>query len=268
MNPTHDEQAMAGAYVLGALEAVERHTFETHLASCAECQADVRSLLRVADALARAVPERTPRPALRDRVLEGIASSASPRTKDRSSSSGRRIWLPMAAMLVLAVALAAQAWRLQTRLATLEARLAEAERRADRAEQMTADARRAMADTQTAMAVLAAPDLARIDLKGQPPAPDATARALWSRERGMVFTASNLPSLPAGRVYQVWVVTATAPVSAGLITPDAAGRGSAHFDTPRDIATPLAIAVTIEPAGGAPAPTGEKVLVGTPAPAI
>lgn len=114
------------------------------------------------------------------------------------------------------------------------------------------------------MAVLAAPDLARIDLAGQPAAPAASARALWSRTRGMVFTASNLPPLPAGRVYQVWVVAGPAPISAGLLMPDAAGGGTVFFNTPPDIPAPQAIAVTIEPAGGLPAPTGAFYLMGTP----
>ena len=80
----------------------------------------------------------------------------------------------------------------------------------------------------------------------------------------MVFTVPNLPPLPPGRVYQVWVVTAQAPVSAGLLTPDASGGGSVYFETPVDILPPVAVAVTLEPAGGVPAPTGERYLIGTP----
>ena len=91
----------------------------------------------------------------------------------------------------------------------------------------------------------------------------ASARAFWSRSRGMVFTGTNLPPLPPGRTYQLWVVTAQAPISAGLLTPDAQGGVSGTFATPVDIPTPVAMAVTIEPAGGVPAPTGDKYLVGT-----
>jgi anti-sigma-K factor RskA len=92
----------------------------------------------------------------------------------------------------------------------------------------------------------------------------ASARAFWSRSRGMVFTASNLPALPPGRVYQLWVLTAQpAPISAGLLTPDSQGSVNETFITPSDIPQPVALAVTIEPAGGVPSPTGEKYLVGT-----
>jgi anti-sigma-K factor RskA len=110
--------------------------------------------------------------------------------------------------------------------------------------------------------VLSAPDVARVDLAGQPAAPQASARAFWSRSRGMVFSASNLPQLPAGRTYQVWVVTAQGPISAGLITPDAQGAANAIFSTPSDIPQPVALAVTIEPLGGVAAPTGDRYLVG------
>jgi anti-sigma-K factor RskA len=105
--------------------------------------------------------------------------------------------------------------------------------------------------------------VARVDLAGQPIAPSASARAYWSRAHGLVFSGNNLPQLPAGRTYQLWVVTASAPISAGLLTPDAAGNVGGTFATPADIPAPVAMAVTIEPAGGVPAPTGEKFLVGT-----
>ena len=126
-----------------------------------------------------------------------------------------------------------------------------------------ADARRVAFEAQSQVAVLAAPDLARIDLAGQPVAPSATARAFWSRTRGLVFTASNLPAPPPGRAYQLWVLTAQpAPISAGMLSLDASGRVTARFDTPPDLPRPVAMAVTLEPEGGVPAPTGEKYLVG------
>jgi anti-sigma-K factor RskA len=261
---THEEQALAAPYVLSALDPDERRLFEAHIAACPICRDEVRSLQRVADALARSVPQRTPNPELRGRVLAGIG--VRPPTLSRQEPA-RRVgwnWLPLAASILAAAILGAYAFALQGRVSSLEVRLNDAERRASASERETLQARRAADTAQSAMAVLAAPDLVRIDLAGQPPAPHATARALWSRNRGMVFNTANLPPAPEGRVYQVWVVTAQAPVSAGLLTPDASGRATAVFQTPADIAPPLAIAVTLEPAGGVPAPTGEKYLVGTP----
>ena len=110
---------------------------------------------------------------------------------------------------------------------------------------------------------MTAPDVARVDLAGQPDAPTAAARAFWSRSRGLVMMATNLPPPPAGRTYQLWVLTAEpAPISAGILAPDADGRVTVRFDTPSDIPTPTAMAVTLEPAGGVASPTGAKYLVG------
>ena len=47
-----------------------------------------------------------------------------------------------------------------------------------------------------------------------------------------------------------------------LMKPDANGRVSAIFETPQDLPKPVAMAVTLEPEGGVPAPTGDKYLVG------
>ena len=266
MTSSHsDLKDQVAAYVLGSLDREERAAFEAHLAGCDDCATEVRELRRVADALAHAVPQRTPRPELRRRVLESYGRASLPPDVSSQRVSGTMRWLPLAATIVVAVGLGGYAFSLQERIRDLEARLNQAMLQASAAEGAVAEARRVSGELQSAMGVLAAPDLVRIDLMGQAVAPQASARALWSRARGMVFTSSSLPALPAGRVYQVWVVTAQAPISAGLLTPGPDGTGQTFFSTPPDIPAPAAVAVTIEPAGGVPAPTGDMYLVGKPA---
>ena len=240
-------------YVLGALPPAERHAFEAHLAGCALCAAEVRSLTPVAAALAYLAPPAEPGAPVRAGLLTALA-------KRSPSPVG---WLAAAASVALAVALGGYAAQLRGRVTGLESRLRGATVRADASERQAADARRTAFEAQSAVAVLAAPDLARIDLAGQPAAPGASARAFWSRSRGLVFTASNLPAPPPGRAYQLWVLTAQpAPISAGMLKPDANGRVNARFDTPADLPRPVAMAVTLESEGGVPAPTGDKYLVG------
>jgi anti-sigma-K factor RskA len=212
--------------------------------------------------LGQAVPQVDPPLALRARVLGSVAGAPAV----RPSSSRSAMWLvATAAALVLAAGLAIYTSQLRARIGVLEDELGDARARAAAAEQRAIDAQQAIAGTRTTVAVLTAPDVARIDLAGQSPAaPRASARAFWSRSRGMVFTASNLPALPPGRVYQLWVVTnQPAPISAGLLTPDAQGSVNETFNTPPDIPQPVALAVTIEPAGGVQSPSGARYLVGT-----
>ena len=262
MTATHDELALAGPYVLGALDRAERRAFEAHLAGCELCRVEVRSLQPVAEALAYAAPQQTPAAGVRERVLQSVLGRVPPQLAP-ARSTGAAQWLPLAAAILIAIGLGAYAWRLQGRVSLLEGRVVEAERRAAAAERDTLQARRVADEAQLTMAVLAAPDLTRIDLAGQARSPQARGRALWSRNRGMVFTSTDLPAAPSDRVYQVWVVTAKGPVSAGLLAPDASGRTTQMFPTPIDIPPP--VAVTLEPAGGVPSPTGEMYLVGKPA---
>jgi anti-sigma-K factor RskA len=243
MSRAHDEwAALAPGFALGVLDPEDHAAFAEHLSGCLRCAADVRALDGVTDAVMMATASRTPPPHVRAQLLDAC------RPRPRLSVSA----YAAAAAVVLAAGLAwYQAdWQAQPPPSSVDNAVAAATER-ERVSEL-------------ARGVLTAPDLARIDLAGQPVAPAASARALWSRERGLVFTAERLPALPPGRVYQVWVVTADAAVSAGLMVPDASGSNLSFFATPRDIAPPVAVAVTIEPVGGVPAPTGDKYLIGTP----
>jgi hypothetical protein len=212
--------------------------------------------------LAQAVAQVDPPAELRTRVLESARSQAPATTQ--SASRPVAWWLATAASLAVAAGLTIYTGQLRARIISLEAELRDTRARADAAQQQMVDAQRTASGAQAAVAILTAPDVARVDLAGQQPvSPSASARAFWSRSRGMVFNASNLPPLPAGRTYQLWVVTAQAPISAGLLTPDTQGSVSEIFNTPPDIPQPVAMAVTIEPAGGVSAPTGDKYLIGT-----
>lgn len=260
----HDDVDQAALYVVGALTPAERDAFELHLAGCAACRAEVRSLSAVTDALAYTVPQTDPPAALRARVLGSLApASAVPRGLRRDSHASVVVpWLAAAAALTLAVGLGAYTAALRARVGILEGRLRDAVERAALTERQIADVRRAAADAQSQVAILVAPDVQRIDLGGQPAAPQASARAFWSRSRGLVFTASNLPALPTGKVYQLWVLSRQpAPISAGLLRPGDGGRVSTTFDTPVDLPQPTGMAVTIEPEGGVAAPSGDKYLL-------
>jgi anti-sigma-K factor RskA len=275
---THEEvRNSIDAWALGALPEAEARAVETHLETCAECQAEARALAGVAAGLAASVPDDGPSPAVRARLMARVSGTPAPAAPARaevavpipvqppsSSWAVRAGWLAAAAALVLSAFLTWDGLRLRDRVATLSAELAEARALVAASESRIADLQRAADRGTTAMAVLTAPDVARISLAGQPDAPDARAVAYWSRARGMVFNASKLPPPPAGKTYQVWVVTTDpAPLSAGLIEPDANGQVDVVFATPPDIPQPVAVAVTLEPAGGVPSPTGAKYLVGT-----
>jgi anti-sigma-K factor RskA len=87
-------------------------------------------------------------------------------------------------------------------------------------------------------------------------------RMFWDQATDRwTFVAHNLPAPPSGRTYQLWLVTPTAKISAGTFTPRA-GQAvvRARYALARD--SLRAVAVTEEPAGGVPQPTGPMIIVG------
>ena len=259
----------AGLYALGALAAEERNAFEAHLATCAECAAEVRALGGVVTALPYAVPQVDPPTSLRGRVLAAVGAPAAASRPTAAEMPARARtgfvsagWLSAAALLIASLALGAYAVNLRQRVVGLETRLRGAVNRLDLTERQLADAVLAAERAQTRLAVLTSPDLKQVNLTGQAPAPRAAGRAFWSRSNGLLFAANELPPLPAGRTYQLWYLTPGAPVSAGLVKPDGRGRIAASFDAPPNLPEPTGIAVSIEPESGVPAPTGAIYLAG------
>jgi anti-sigma-K factor RskA len=261
----------AALYVAGALPDDERRAFEAHLRDCATCAADVRSLGAVVRALPEALPQIDPPATLRARVLSAVprSSAAAAVGAPRKLSSSRPVlnnttagWLGAAALLIVALGASIYAVATRQRLSTVESQLRDVLVRLAQTEQRAASASREAASIQARLAVLTSSDLAEVNLAGQPPAPAATGRAFLSRSRGLVFAASNLPALPAGKTYQLWYLTGAAPVSAGLFKPDAAGRAIVTLDPPATAPAASGLAVSIEPEGGVPAPTGAILLAG------
>ncbi len=273
-----DMHELLGLYVLGATTPAERAEFEAHVAVCEACRTEVAALRPVAAGLAHMVPQVDPPAGLRERVIRVAAGPAAASRGEAASGGPARTspvwpWLLAAASLAITLGLGGYAIQLRGRMTDLEGQLQQAraqtgqlQQAVTETDQQLADARRTALEARSQLAVLAAPDLVRFDLAGQAIAPSATARAFWSRSRGMVFTASNLPSPPAGRVYQLWVLTAEGmPISVGLLQPDQAGGLTAVFQTPVDIPPPGQVAVSDEPPGGVPAPTGMIWVAGKPA---
>jgi anti-sigma-K factor RskA len=267
MTENHDAlREWTGLYVLGALDADDRQAFEAHLATCAECSAEVRTLAGVSTALPYAVPQTEPPPALRARILRdaGAASAMVATPGARRTGFLDSGWLSAAAMLLVALGLGSYAASLRSRVSGLELQLQVAVSRLDRSEREVQTATRLAESAQLRMAVLTSPDLTQVNLAGQPPAPRARGRAFWSRSTGLVFAATELPQLPPGRTYQLWFLRGPAsPVSAGLLKPDDVGRVALAFDTPPGVTTSSGLAVSIEPDGGVLAPTGDLYLVGS-----
>lgn len=228
--------ALSGAYAIDALDADERALFDEHLASCAECRAEVASFRETAALMAETGLE-TPPDSLRSGVLDGIKNirPLPPQTGQVAlpvavTERGRRRWLPSllaaaAAVLLLATGVAAwHPWQHAT---------------ASLADQITH-----------------APDAERIteQLPGQAGQLTLVRSASLGRA---VMIGDHVPEPASGTTYQLWLQQpGQGMVSAGLM-PDS------HQPTvlAGDAATATAAAITVEPATGSSHPTSKPVVV-------
>jgi anti-sigma-K factor RskA len=252
---SHEPYAeLASGYALTALAAEERARFEGHLqAGCAECEALLTDYTETLAGLARELPLTPPPPAVRARLLQRVA--ADPIRRTARPARRRPVWP------ILATASLAAAAALLVYLGVTIGELRQ-ETRA-RAEEL-ATLRGEVARQRELVALLGAPETRAIALAGLEPSPGASARMWWNEpRRAGYFVASGLPAVPAGKTYQLWVVVSGGkPISAGTFPVDPRGEAALRVG-PMPAAAPAEVfAVTLEPAGGLPAPSGPMYLAG------
>jgi hypothetical protein len=127
--------------------------------------------------------------------------------------------------------------------------------------QLQAEVAQDESSMQAMSQVTAAPDSAMIALLQQPGGPPGQAHVMYNARMGMGVYAGQLAPAPAGKSYQLWLVTATGTkVSAGLVNVNQQAASVIMHLAPG--LTAKAFAVTLEPEGGMPQPTGPMVLVG------
>jgi anti-sigma-K factor RskA len=251
---------LAGAYALDALDGDELRDFEAHLATCAECRAEVAELREVAARLGSS-EALAPPPRVRSAVLAQIAGTAQERpsaapapvdgatvaslddarpdrgggpttadTSGRGGRPGRRILAIAAALVLIAGAVGA---------GVAISRLSD---RADTAEDLAA--------------LVARPDAVTFKLEG---ADHPGINVVFSPEEGRAaLLADGLERVPDDRTYELWAIRGGSPDKVALFNADPDGALRTTIDT--DLGEPDALAVTVEPAGGSPAPTTDIIL--------
>lgn len=182
--------------------------------------------------------------------------------------SGRReavAWIAAAAAATAAFVLGME-YRLSER------RLAQAQREielgsaADRDKHMClrelASARVSLREKDAALSLLEAPGTQLIQLTAQGDEPRRASALLNTRERSAMILTTALAPVP-GKDYQLWLIRGDEKISAGILRTDPSGATLARISE-QVLAggRPDALAVTIEPPGGMPQPTGPIVLLG------
>ena len=243
------KQDLAMEYVLGSLEPRAAGDFEAELQTDAELRAFVDELREATAALVQAAPPVRLPPELRERVLAGVRGEAKPRPVQGSTPARRAPapfgflpWALAAGFAITAVALWLERDGLQREVTAL------------RGEALALRTRDAFSKMK--IATLAAQNEAYA--KG-------VAIVVWDAEKQRgVIKLTNIPRAAAGKDYQLWVIDPKypQPVSAGVVPVGDDGLARVSFTPEHTIRSADKFAISIERAGGAPAPGGPIVMLG------
>ncbi|MEU8424305.1 anti-sigma factor [Micromonospora sp. NPDC048835] len=230
-----DVHTLAGAYVLDAVDDVERAAFERHLAECEPCRVEVAELRETVARLADDTAVEATPPGLRERTLAQAARtpqlrvSAAGASGRRNAGRWRQLTVAAAAAVLVAAGASAVTWTVTND------RISDEQASSEQARQIAA--------------VLNAPD-ARVFERSLQPAGAATIVVSRDRDRGVVLLR-DLPSPGAGRIYELWLIRAGDPRKVGQV----AEGGSASTAVIGPVGEAVTFGVSNEPVGGSAAPT-------------
>ena len=246
-------------YALSALDPAEKVVIESHVASCPDCAQKLVDAQGRMAILAFAAPRVEPSPGVKERLMRQLHATA-----EGSGGSGAHVapepvggifgrwWailVPVASALALATIL------LWLHNVQLDRQLAEL-RNTVQQQQKQLDEARHMAD------LLAARDTVVVPLWEQKTPNPVGARVVYNAREGMMMCDGMLPPAPVDKSYQLWLVPMNgAPISAGVFNPKSGQMSHMMMKVPAGL-TAKEFAVSLEPAGGMPHPTGPMVLIG------
>lgn len=260
----NDFEALCAGYVFGALSKEEALEFEQMLQNATPAQKEVyRGMQQVRDEFALVSEPAVPSSSVEDTLFASISGSQEPSQADSGETdtapnTGRIIplWVYKAAAAIFLLGVLTLAYINTDLSGTVEQQQAQITELRDELERQ-----------DQLLNVLAAREVTLVLMGGLDPSPDGFGKILWDPEnRQAVLQLANLPAPPQDRDYQLWLIKdGQDPISAGVFnferpSTDLFFKVEHLEEEPSPVSN--AFAVTLEPAGGMPQPTGDMFLLG------
>ena len=254
---------------MAALTPEEMEPLQAHLRVCARCKEELRQSTSALAAFAQTTPEVEMPVGAKDRfmaklkvtpqgesvpvrkiMVEGPVEKAS--FWSTFFGTGKAGWALAGACALVLLVVGIDDFRNRAEIGPL---LKQAQRGAIDAAQL-----------DELMELLTSPQAKRVALHPGPvTAPPPEGRVVYAARTGkLLLTASNLHPLPAGKIYELWILQpgGKKPMPAGTFEPDSTGNAAMVLaDVPAGL-TVQGFGVTVENAGGSETPTLPIVLSG------
>jgi anti-sigma-K factor RskA len=237
-SPNHVLDWIPG-YALDCLSHGEMLQVAEHLSGCASCRAELEAYRQVVDQFTLAIPEISPRPALKQNLLQRLAEGP---VQAPAESFWSRFWKggqgsrraqpawALAGLLLIVILAAGNVWLLW-RVNRLEA-----------------------ATPENFQVVL---------LAGTDKAPTASGILVINQDgESGTLVVDSLPPLDEARQYQLWLIQDGKRSNGGVFSVLPNGYGTLAIYSEQPLNNFSTFGITVEPAGGSPGPTGDKVLGG------
>jgi anti-sigma-K factor RskA len=263
-------QELCPVYAAGALDGEELRELQKHLKTgCPICQRQIREYGELMVVLSQTLPGPEPSAGLKSRVMAQMEKespgSSVVEFKTSTQISGKEkpakafAWLPWACALAAGVALTVSLWNLSNLKRGLVGQQSQLAQQRDQIRQL----QNQLEKEEVVTAFLMSPEVRVAMLAGTPKSPRSAGKILWNPgEKKALFYASNLPAPPSGKTYQLWVIAQNKLFDAGTFAVDSSGNGFLKIDSLSEADKAQKFAVTLEPAGGVPQPTGAMHLLG------
>ena len=217
----------AEIYALEALDGTELLEFEAHLAEgCELCQSQILQSGGILENLAASYAWVEPPAALKSKIMENL--SVQPGSVERPKPAinwaflGIGVWAFASVIVILS-------WNLS----------------------------RTRKEMHELGILMASPDAKVMEMKGLDPNPKAVGRVIQRPDGSQCFfTAMGLASIPQGKVYELWAIQGAEPVPMGTFKVDDHGCAILNLSSFQGMNQFEKFAVTLEPSGGVPKPTG------------
>lgn len=286
-------------YALGALDGDDLARFRAVLADARALDDEMRAALaeatHAAAQLSLAAPEAVPSAAVKDRLMARIRSSeASVKATEASSQTAhaappsapqpaRRLvspksrqpswldrvlvaWLTPRPAFAVAFGLLVLSVGLVVYVQTLNRTVNDKDVALTVARSHILELRDSLSRKDALLEVIRARGLQVVAMAGTEASPAGYGKILWDPERKSAVLQVSLPPQPSDKDYQLWVIRDGKPVDAGVFQVSTGGADDGMYRIEQLVETDKAVinafAVTVEPKGGVPQPTGSMVLLG------
>lgn len=268
---SHDKrfEELCAGYVLQILDEKEKEEFEALLAEATDEQQRLYQLmLEISHQPAFSIEEDESSKDLREKLLAKV--------REESESSIAKTGIPPVAreeedfnwssfavatsfaLLIISLSLLFYSFNLGRQMSDQEKLIASQEKR-------ISELQAEIQQKEELLTILASQEVEVVHLSGMESNPGGYGKIIWDPETGRaLLQVSNLPPVPDGKAYQLWIIRNNEYFSAGTFVINSNEDRFFKFDQIGNSVkhSVEAFAVTLEPAGGRPQPTGDMYLMG------